>query len=290
VTANMEKMAQLARIGAEFLAVPEQEATARAIATKATEFIPGCNAAAVTTLGRRGVRRLAASTGSVASEAERHQVELAEGPTLATVTSSETTVVELAREARWPHWAERARDLGVTGVMTLNLAAGGEHLGVLSVYSSAKGGFHRESFAYAYAYSAHASVALFAARQVSGLRLAVESRHRIGIAQGMLIIRYCISTETAFELLRRYSNATNTKLRDVATTVCELGDLPPAHRPDIPRRRRSPFPVPTPPDNAGRGTTPRTEPDREEDDVVPDPDADAVQLPGQRRADGGTDG
>jgi hypothetical protein len=245
MNANMEKIAQLARIGAEFLAVPEQEATVRAIATKATEFVPGCNAAAVTTWGRRGVRRLAASTGYVASEAERHQVELAEGPAFATVTSGETTVVELAQEARWPLWAERVRELGVTGVMTWNLVAGNEQLGVLSVYSSAEGGFSHESFAYAYAYCAHASVALFAARQASGLHLAVESRHHIGIAQGILIFRYSISKETAFELLRRYSNATNTKLRDVATTVYELGDLPPTHRPNVPRRRFSP--VPTPP-------------------------------------------
>ncbi|MCW2761533.1 MAG: hypothetical protein JWR85_1734, partial [Marmoricola sp.] len=191
--------------------------------------------------------RLAASTGTVASEAERHQVELAEGPTLATLTSSETTVVELAQEARWPLWAARARDLGVTGVMTLSLAVGSEQLGILSVYSSAENGFPHESSAYAYAYCAHASVALFAAQQVSGLHRAVESRHRIGIAQGILIVRYSISMETAFELLRRYSNATNTKLRDVAMTVCEIGDLPPAHRPDIPRRQCSPAPVPTPP-------------------------------------------
>jgi GAF domain-containing protein len=255
MNANMEKIAQLARMGAEFLAVPEEEATVRAIATKATEFVPECNAATVTILGRGGVHRLAASTGSVASEAERHQADLAEGPTFDTVTSGETTVVDLAQEARWPLWVERAHDLGLTGVMTWPLAAGNEQLGVLGVYSSAENGFSDESFAYAYAYCAHASVALFAARQASGLHLAVESRHRIGIAQGILMFRYSISKETAFQLLRRYSNATNTKLRDVATTVYELGDLPPAHRPNIPRAQYSP--VPTPPRQRRDGYDPQ---------------------------------
>ena len=63
-------------------------------------------------------------------------------------------------------------------------------------------------------------------RLVSGLQSAVESRHVIGMAQGVLAVKYGISYEAAFEVLHRYSNDFNTKLRDVATRVVETRDLP----------------------------------------------------------------
>lgn len=63
----------------------------------------------------------------------------------------------------------------------------------------------------------------------------VDAKHRIGIAQGILMSRYDISKDAAFQVLRRYSNSMNIKLRDVAERVHELGDLPPRPRPGDPR-------------------------------------------------------
>jgi transcriptional regulator with GAF, ATPase, and Fis domain len=234
MSTNSEKFVQLARIGSEFLALPEEAATVRAIATKASEFVPGCTAAAVTKMGRGGSRCVAASTDAVACRSEKRQSELREGPTTATLSSGQTTVVEVRQEARWPQWTELARELGLTAVITLTLSAGNEQFGVLSLYSRAAEGFSPEALSLAAAYSSYASVALFAARQASGLSNAVESRHRIGIAQGILMCRYAISKDIAFQLLRRYSNATNTKLRDVADQVYELRDLPPMRSPSNP--------------------------------------------------------
>lgn len=51
------------------------------------------------------------------------------------------------------------------------------------------------------------------------LREALESRHVIGMAQGILIARYGLSIERAFEFLRRLSQDNNTKLKDVAAAV-----------------------------------------------------------------------
>ena len=56
---------------------------------------------------------------------------------------------------------------------------------------------------------------------MSGLRAALESRHVIGIAQGVLAAQYDISYERAFEVLHRYSNDRNLKLRDVAQKVAD---------------------------------------------------------------------
>ncbi len=76
------------------------------------------------------------------------------------------------------------------------------------------------------AFATHAAISLLVVRQSAGLGTAVETRHIIGVAQGILMSRYDISMEGAFQLLRRYSNASHTKLRDVAQLVVETRDLP----------------------------------------------------------------
>lgn len=56
----------------------------------------------------------------------------------------------------------------------------------------------------------------------------MESRHLIGVAQGILMHTYDLDLDRSFELLRRYSSHTNTKLRDVARHVVDHGRLPAA--------------------------------------------------------------
>jgi AmiR/NasT family two-component response regulator len=55
--------------------------------------------------------------------------------------------------------------------------------------------------------------------EVEGLEAALASRHVIGMAQGMLMLRYELTQDQAFEFLRRNSNDENIKLRDVASRV-----------------------------------------------------------------------
>jgi hypothetical protein len=55
--------------------------------------------------------------------------------------------------------------------------------------------------------------------EVEGLEAALVSRHVIGMAQGMLMLRYELTQDQAFQFLRRNSNDQNLKLRDVAGRV-----------------------------------------------------------------------
>ena len=70
-------------------------------------------------------------------------------------------------------------------------------------------------------YARLASVALLQAREISGLRSALGNRLLIGAAQGILMERYGLTMGRAFEVLRRHSNDTNTKLHDVAQGVAD---------------------------------------------------------------------
>ncbi|MFD6497188.1 ANTAR domain-containing protein, partial [Streptomyces sp. NPDC060188] len=54
---------------------------------------------------------------------------------------------------------------------------------------------------------------------------AVTTRHQIGEAMGILMGTHHVTEEQAFNVLRRYSQDNNLKLREVARQVCEKGEL-----------------------------------------------------------------
>ena len=54
----------------------------------------------------------------------------------------------------------------------------------------------------------------------------MRSRHVIGIAQGILMQRYDMGEDAAFDVLRRYSSHDNIKLREVAERVIDERRLP----------------------------------------------------------------
>ena len=85
-------------------------------------------------------------------------------------------------------------------------------------------------------YATHAGHAVSATCLVSGLRTALESRHTIGVAQGILMRDYDIDVASAFTLLTRYSSRLNVKLRVLAEQVVENGGLPvePSDQEDAP--------------------------------------------------------
>jgi ANTAR domain len=76
------------------------------------------------------------------------------------------------------------------------------------------------------AFAHHASLALKAVTERDNLNRAVAARHRVGLAQGILMSRHQITAEQAFTLLRRQSQNTHVKLRTIAQTVIQTGDLP----------------------------------------------------------------
>lgn len=221
---------RLAQIAKELVAAADAPTMARTTVTWAPEVVAGCTGAAL--VGLRGGRAaVVAATDTVVAALESRQVALAEGPTLTALKGDEMCfVADAGDEVRWPQWGETAQRYGVRSVLAATLAAGGERLGVLTFYAIGDAGLSEESVDSGLAYASLASVALVASRSATALDNAVEARHRIGIAQGILMNRYSISQEAAFELLRRYSNESNVKLRQIALWVGEVGDLPSGHR------------------------------------------------------------
>lgn len=61
--------------------------------------------------------------------------------------------------------------------------------------------------------------------QVTHLKAALQSNRRIGIAIGIVMSQHRITDEAAFLALRRASQSSNRKLRDVAEDVIYAGHL-----------------------------------------------------------------
>lgn len=76
------------------------------------------------------------------------------------------------------------------------------------------------------AFAHHASLALAAVAERDTLNQAVAARHQIGLAQGILMTRHRLTADQAFTLLKHHSQNTNVKLRAIAQTVIQTGDLP----------------------------------------------------------------
>jgi hypothetical protein len=100
-------------------------------------------------------------------------------------------------------------------------------IGALNLYSSQPDGFaDRDTLDLIFLYALHAAGSFAAAKEIAGLQTAMHNRHTIGVAQGILMQRYGLMVERAFDILRRYSSTQNVKLRDIAAYVVEHHRLP----------------------------------------------------------------
>jgi hypothetical protein len=228
-----------AAVSADLLATGEEEATLDRICARAVDVIPGADYSGVTVRRRRGRLETVASTGPVARELDALQYELGEGPCLDSALEDETHVVDDLRSTdRWPRWSPLAVERGVLSLASIQLPArevdGDGHapvpLGALNLYAEEVGAFDGEALEHLRVYATHAANALASARLVGGLRVALNSRHAIGVAQGILMQRYDIDMDRAFDVLQRYASTHNVKLRDLAALVVEERNLPSEHR------------------------------------------------------------
>jgi GAF domain-containing protein len=255
---GVEAVVRLARISRELLGLPDEKATLQGIVTQAVNAVDACEAAVVSECTGK-VLSTSAATSGVAEACDELQHRQRQGPSVQVVWSTEVALVgDAVRDSRWPAWGRRVSELGMSSVLAVRLAAGGPMPGSLTFYSSQPDAFDATAISMAFSYATHAGVALYAARQATGFANAVEARHMIGVAQGVLMIRYGLDLDRSFQLLRRYSNRTNTKLRDVARQVAQDGGLP---QDQIPRQY---LPTPTAPsDPRGEPSTDAEAPTRQ---------------------------
>ena len=176
----------------------------------------------------RGRPQVPAATDPLVCEIFHHAMAAGRGPLVESMrTGQDVLVRDTATDQRWPQWAAEVRGLGVRSVLDVPLTTATGTVGMLGLYSTTPDAFGPDDIAVAHILARHASVALAHARHEANLAEAVDARKLVGQAMGILMERYDLDSDRAFTVLRRYSQDTNTKLRDVAQQLIDTRKLPP---------------------------------------------------------------
>lgn len=119
-----------------------------------------------------------------------------------------------------PTWVAKLRS-----VLSVSLRTPTTAVGALTMYDEAPNRFRDQDSATAQLYADHAAIAIARARTEASLWRAIEARKLIGQAQGILMERFGLTDDQAFAVLRRYSQDSNVKLRDVARKLINTRNL-----------------------------------------------------------------
>jgi transcriptional regulator with GAF, ATPase, and Fis domain len=176
------------------------------------------------------------STGELATELDETQYEKGHGPCLHAARTGELTEIPDTRaEDRWPDYTPRAVEHGNLSSLSIPLAIDPDEqvTGALNIYARRSHAFDRASRSVATRFGPYAAVAtgnLYAyqsARDLAdNLQVALESRAVIDQAKGVLMERYKLTPDQAFQRLAQASMNANRKLRDVADHLVHTGELP----------------------------------------------------------------
>jgi GAF domain-containing protein len=178
--------------------------------------VPGVDGAAISLLVEGSLKTLAA-TSDVVDTLGRAQAELGEGPCLDALGAHGLVVAEdLLTDDRWPRYVARAREAGLRAQLAIQLHDDDRTLGVLDLYSTRSGTVGHTTVRVAELFAVHAGLALLNAQHRQQMNDALTTRKLIGQAIGLVMERYKIDDQRAFEFLVRISQSTNVKIRDVA--------------------------------------------------------------------------
>jgi GAF domain-containing protein len=194
----------------------------------AVETIGPCEHADVMVLTRHADLTVPAASDWVGPRIVSMEAELQEGPCLeAARTSTVVRIDDHATEARFPRFTARClAETPVRSSVGLPVTVGGRTFGAIDLYADRREAFADEDTAAGALFAVHAGIAIAGAAAREEFTEALRSRDVIGQAKGILMEREGVSSDDAFDMLRRASQTLNTKLRDVAQGVVDEANEP----------------------------------------------------------------
>lgn len=212
----------LAAVARAIHAPTDVSSTLDAIVRCATETLPGVDHVGISVLHRRGEIQTMAGTDQLVWALDAVQYELREGPCYDAIAHSSVTVANgLHHDQRWPRYVRRAAQHGVRAQMGLRLFVEDETLGGLNLYATAVDHIDPEVQHLAQLFAVHAALALGKAQHDEELDTALGTRKVIGQALGIVMERYQLDEDRAFQFLVRVSSQSNIKLRRVAQQLVD---------------------------------------------------------------------
>ena len=214
-----QRMAELARAAASPRSVDEVLSDVTATAKK---LIPGVDTAGVLLIGKAGKYESLAGTSTLPYLLDDLQMKYEEGPCVqAALDDLIVRTEDFRTEERWPQYSAAVVELGVLSGLSVKLYTADRTAGALNLFSLNPHAFGAEDETIATILAAHAAAAILASRQGEQLQSALTTRDRIGQAKGIIMERYGIDDVAAFEMLKRLSQDSNTRLVDIAQQVID---------------------------------------------------------------------
>jgi len=198
----------------------------------ASRVLPGEPVTSVTILTDDRPATVAAS-GDLAKRLDTVQYRLASGPCLsAASTGQPAEIVDTRSAADWAAFAAEAAAAGAGSVLSFPLPVRERVSGALNVYGREFTVADRRTRRLVarladYAVVPVSNMYLYesALERAEHLAAALDSRAVIDQAKGILMERFKLTPDQAFQALTRVSMETNTKVRDIAARFVDTGEL-----------------------------------------------------------------
>lgn len=198
--------------------------TVRRFLTRLAGTVPGCDHALITVRTDTGPETVESTDAHPPSGPGGGW---SDGPIAEALDYREPRRVEdTATDRRWLPFAARLAAEGYRSCLVLPLPTERSPTAALTLLSRRPHQFDDHVYDVVLLLTLHAGVVFDNAqlfhhnRQLVGhLTAALNTRHTIGRAQGVLMHRFACDTDSAFALLKRASQTSNTKLRDVAASL-----------------------------------------------------------------------
>jgi GAF domain-containing protein len=175
-------------------------------------------------------------TGKLALDLDETQYDEGHGPCLHAARTGELTeIVDTRTEGRWPDYTRQAAARGNLSSLSVPLLIDEDEQvsGALNIYARQSDAFDDDSRAVATRFALYAAIAAGnmhayqnARSMADNLQAALESRAIIDQAKGVLMERFKLTADQAFQVLVRTSMSTNRKVRDLAEHLVRTGELP----------------------------------------------------------------
>jgi len=229
---DADVQAAFEQLGRVSFAEHSLESLLRTVTDLAARVLPGDAATSVTILSD-GRPRTVASSDAIALELDRVQYRLGAGPCLTAAGGRAAAVPDTAADHRWPEVSAAAAAAGVRSVQSVPLPVHELVSGGLNVYLRRPTGSDAPLRRLATRFAEYAVVPVSnmylyesVVERAGHLEVALESRAVIDQAKGILMERFKLTPDQAFQALARISMQTNRKVREVAGQLVRTGELP----------------------------------------------------------------
>lgn len=217
----------LAEISSLLLSEDSTQAMLARIVRAAVRTIPNCDLGGMS-LKKDGEIVTRAATEPAVQEVDDRQYESG-GPCVESMkVGIPVQIHDMSHESRWTEFSSAALANGIHSVLSLPLVSREASLGALNLYSKVADGFTEGDLQVGTVFATQASVTLANSQAYEAsvelslqLREALDSRAVIDQAKGILMEREHCEAQRAFDILRKVSQQTNRKLRDVALEVVD---------------------------------------------------------------------